>query len=269
MLLAQLTDTHVLDPSSDEERWVDNNARLVEAVSSLNAESDPPRAVLATGDLTNNAGPGELRELARLFEPLTLPVLALPGNHDDRDQIRSVFDMPWAAADNLSWVVELDELRLIGLDTIVPGKHHGDFDRARQDWLAQTLADTADHPVAIVMHHPPFLSGIEWMDRSALRNTDAFVELVAAHPNVGRIFCGHLHRPILATVAGVSASVGLSTVHHVALDTTPAAPIELIRDPVGYQLHRFEAGAWLSHTRDIATGEKAFTPSWASEHGAG
>ncbi len=263
MLLAQLTDTHILNPNSTEERWVDNNGRLAQAVASLNSETRRPDALLATGDLTNNAQPGELEELLRLLEPVEIPILALPGNHDDRAEIRGAFDMPWASDDNLSWSIELDGLQIIGLDTTVPGEHYGDFDTEREVWLADALSETAGQPTVIAMHHPPFASGIHWMDSTMLRRAEVFADLIKANRHVNRIFCGHLHRPIQTTVGGVQTTVGLSTVHHVALNTTPQAPIEIIRDPTGYQLHHFDGSNWVSHTRYIDTGEEAFIPSWA------
>jgi 3',5'-cyclic AMP phosphodiesterase CpdA len=266
MLLAQLTDTHVLDPSSDEERWVDNNRRLAEAVAALNGERPRPELVLATGDLTNGGQPGELAELVRLLEPLETPVLPLPGNHDDRDGFRQAFDMPWTEPDHLSWVVDVDRLRLVGLDTMVPGEIGGTLDAERERWLTEALADDPDRPTAIAMHHPPFVSGIGFMDDSNLARHDAFADVVAANPQVGRIFCGHLHRPVQTTVAGVPVTVGPSTVQHVALDLLPGAPTRMIRDPAGYHLHRFDGTTWLTHTRYIDTGEAPFVPSWATGH---
>jgi 3',5'-cyclic AMP phosphodiesterase CpdA len=229
MLLAQVSDTHVLDPASDEERWVDNNGRLAEAVRALNDERPRPEVVLATGDLTNNAEPGELAELVRLLAPLEIPLLVLPGNHDARDGLRATFDMPWASEDHLSWTVQLGPLRLIGLDTLVPGKAHGELDPEREEWL---------------------------------RRADAFVALLRANPQVSRVFCGHLHRPVQAVVGGVTTTACLSTVHHVALNLAADAPIEIIRDPAGYQLHHYDddSATWVSHTRYIDTGEKPFAP---------
>jgi Icc protein len=265
MLLAQLTDTHVLDPASDEPRYVDNNARLTLAVDSLNGESPAPEVVLATGDLTNDGRPGELAELVRQLARLTVPVLVLPGNHDDRASLRAAFDQPWAAADHLSWVADVGGVRIVGLDTQLPGEMGGLFDPEREAWLAETLAETraSGQATLIAMHHPPFASGLAWMDTGMLARADVFTRVVGANPQVGRILCGHLHRPVQTTVAGVATSVGLSTVHHVALDLDPGAGITMIRDPAGYQLHRYQQGQWVSHTRYIDTGEAAFTPSWA------
>jgi 3',5'-cyclic-AMP phosphodiesterase len=265
MLLAQLTDTHVLDPDSGEERWVDNNARLAMAVESINAERPRPDAVLATGDLTNDGRPAETDELVRQLRGLEMPVLALPGNHDNRALLWAAFDLPWAGPDNLSWTIDVGELRIIGLDTQRPGAIGGVFDAEREAWLTGALADAAadGRPTLIAMHHPPFETGIVWMDHDLYRRADAFAALVAANPHVTRIVCGHLHRPVQSVVAGVLATVGLSTVHHVALNLDPDSDIELIRDPAGYQLHRFQDGRWVSHTRYIDTGEQAFRPSWA------
>lgn len=265
MLLAQLTDTHILAPDTDTEHWVDNNGRLAMAVSSLNAETVRPTAILATGDLTNNAEPGEIDELVRLLEPLEIPILALPGNHDDRAEIAAAFDLPWAAPDNLSWVIDVEGLAVVGLDTSVPGEHHGDFDEAREAWLVNALAATAERPTVVAMHHPPFASGVGWMDETILRRADVFEAVIAANPHVTRIFCGHLHRPLLTTVGGVTTSAGLSTVHHIGLDLAEGAPTTIIRDPAGYQLHHFDGQRWVTNTRYIGTGESAFVPSWADE----
>ncbi|MCP3989593.1 MAG: phosphodiesterase [Actinomycetia bacterium] len=263
MLLAQLTDTHILDPDGDDERFVDNNQRLVQAVDGLNQEQPRPEAVIATGDMTNNGHPAELVELQRLLASLQLPLLILPGNHDNNDAFRDAFDMPWASDEHLSWVVDFDEVVLIGLDTTVVGHHHGLFDEDRQDWLAGVLAETGGRPTVVALHHPPFVSGLAAMDGTMLGRADAFAEVVAANPNVNRILCGHLHRQVIATVGGVTTSSCLSTVHHVGLNLTPNAPIELICDPAGYQLHTFDGSSWVTHQRFIDTGEAPFRPAWA------
>ncbi len=268
MLLAQLTDTHVLRADSDEERWVDNNGRLAMAVASLNAEPARPAAVLATGDLTNNAEDGEIAELVRLLEPLEIDLLALPGNHDDRAEIAAAFDMPWAGPDNLSWSVEVGEVAIVGLDTTVPGLPGGEFDTAREAWLRDALTATAGMPTVVAMHHPPFASGIGWMDETMLGRADAFEAAIADHPHVVRILCGHLHRPMVTTIAGVTTSSCLSTVHHIGLDLDEGAPIRVIRDPAGYQLHLLDRGRWVTHSRYIDTGEEPFVPSWAAGAGS-
>ena len=109
VLVGQLTDTHVAASGPDgaplDELYVDNNARLVSAVASINAEAPALDVLLGTGDLTNWARPAEYDILAELLAPLVVPFLPLPGNHDDRDLLRATFpDAPWIDAAHASWV---------------------------------------------------------------------------------------------------------------------------------------------------------------------
>ncbi|MEM7338371.1 MAG: phosphodiesterase [Actinomycetota bacterium] len=260
--LAQITDTHVLDPARDDVAFVDNNARLAEAVAGLNAEHPRPEVVLATGDMTNDGHPGELDQLTDLLAPLEIPLLILPGNHDHRPSFRARFAMDWAADDHLSWVAPVGDLTVIGLDATVDDGNHGDYTDGHDAWLSRTLAAIGDAPCAIALHHPPYVSGIAFMDRSTLRNGDRFLATVARHPNVLRVVCGHLHRPTVVSMAGVTVSSCLSTVQSPALMLGPEDPVALIRDPAGYHLHHVDTdrGLWLTHTRYIATGEQPIFP---------
>ena len=268
MLLAQLTDTHIVDPAaSTDELLVDNNERLALAVARLNAETVRPDVVVATGDLTDHGSEVEMDLLAELLSPLEMPVLALPGNHDLRETFRAAFDQPWASDRHLSWAVDIgsddDAIHLIGLDTILPGTHAGMFDEERQAWLGAALDAAADRPTVIAMHHPPFRTGIHWMDATGLGRMEEFVATVAGRPNVVRILCGHIHRPITTTVAGITTTIGPSPIHHVELDLDPRAPVELIDDPAGYQLHHRHDGNWVSHIRFVAPANRPVRPSWS------
>lgn len=280
-LLAQLTDTHVLDPLSDETRYVDNNGRLAEAVMAINAESPQPDAVLATGDLVNWGHQPEYDQLATLLEPLDAPVLALPGNHDDRARIRAAFPAtPWADTEHASWQSQVGNVCVIGLDSTIPGQPGAEFDATREHWLAEALAtvnhsavtestatasgdDSGQSQAVLALHHPPFQTGIGWMDKSGFKGVDRLVAMLRAHGGIDRLICGHLHRPISSAVAGIPAQVGLSTIQHVGLDLEPDAPITLINDPAGFMLHQFTGATWVTHTRYIATGERPYTPDWA------
>jgi 3',5'-cyclic AMP phosphodiesterase CpdA len=270
-LLAQITDTHIVGSDHDGELYVDNNARLAQAVEHVMAESVLPDAVLLTGDLTDIGSEEEMELVLDLIEPLSMPVLSLPGNHDRRPTFRRWFDMPWADGDHLSWVVPFDDFNLVGLDTLVGGQaganseidHGGLFDEAREAWLNDTLESTSDRPTAIAMHHPPFDSGIWWMDGMGLRNRGRFIDVVSSHDHVTRIFCGHLHRPITTMVGGAVATTGISTVHQVQLDLRPDCPVQVICDPPGYQLHVFDGAGWTSHTRHFASNDGPIDPAWA------
>lgn len=275
VLIGQLTDPHVMsaaelvsnaDAGGDT---VDNNARLVAAVDSIVAESPRLDAVVVTGDLTDTSRPEAFATLSGELSRIDVPVLVLPGNHDTREATREAFpDAGWVDADHLSWVHEVGDVRIIGLDSTRPAYHGAEFDADRADYLDSVLAARHDGPTLLAMHHPPFVTGVEWMDRAGFVGSDRFTEVLAAHPGaVDKIVCGHLHRSITSSVAGVVAQVGISTVQHVALDLALASEPQLVHDPVGYQIHRVVADApahrVVTHVRHIDTGERPFVPDWA------
>jgi Icc protein len=267
VLIGQLTDTHVIADADTGQHYVDNNARLASAVASLVAESPALDAVLVTGDLTDTAHPDAFATLTEMLAPIGVPVLPLPGNHDTRPSTRDAFpDAGWIDADHLSWVHNVRGVRIIGLDSTRAGYHGAEFDDDRAEFLQETLSDLYAGPTLLAMHHPPFATGIGWMDEAGFVGLDRFTEVLAAHPGtVDKIVCGHLHRSITSVVAGVPAQIGISTVQHVALDLSPDAGPSLVHDPVGYQIHRVTDGPRrvITHTRYIETGAIPLVPDWA------
>lgn len=262
--LVQITDTHVVTADTDEVLYVDNNARLATAVASINAEPTPISAVIATGDLTQWGIAAEFAQLAELLAPLDMPVLPVPGNHDDRSEMRRRFpDHPWADAEHLSWVVVIDGVRIVGLDSTVPGEAGATFGADRERWLVSVLGTQHDGPTILAMHHPPFVTGIEWMDRSGFDALERFESVIRESGTVDRIVCGHMHRPMSAMVGGVVAEVGPSTAIHVALDLQPGGPKRVVRDAAGYRIFRVDGTAIVGHVRPVGTGESAFVPGWA------
>ncbi len=101
----------------------------------------------------------------------------------------------------------------------------------------------------VLMHHPPFATGIAHMDQYGLRDTAAFAEIVSRNRQIERILCGHLHRAIDRRFAGTVAGTAPSTAHQVSLDLEPQAPLQFVFEPPGYQLHLWREGMGLvSHT---------------------
>jgi 3',5'-cyclic-AMP phosphodiesterase len=175
---------------------------------------------------------------------------------------------PWADAPHASWTTTIGDsgrsVRLVGLDSTRPGRPGGEFDGEREDWLRSELVRPFDGVTILAMHHPPFATGIEWMDRSGFIGLDRFEIVLSEHP-VDRIVCGHMHRPITSTVADIPVSVGPPTVQSVLLDLAPASSPAVIRDPVGYLVHLVDDGRIVTHTRYIATGEPSIVPTWARQ----
>jgi 3',5'-cyclic-AMP phosphodiesterase len=247
MILAQVSDTHITEKDRLAYGRVDTAAHLTRAVDHLGRLTPRPDVVLATGDLVDLGRPDEYRHLRELLAPLTMPVYLIPGNHDDRAALIEEFPdhayLPRAGF--LQYVVDRDPVRLVMLDTLVPGQAGGLVCAERLAWLEARLAEATDRPTVIVMHHPPFDTGIRGMDRMGLAGAEALGEVVRRHPQIERILCGHLHRPIQVRWCGTVASTAPSTAHQVWLDLRDDGALGFIMEPPAVQLHVWRAGTGL------------------------
>ncbi|MFC1411128.1 metallophosphoesterase [Streptacidiphilus sp. N1-12] len=198
LVLAHLSDIHI----DDSPRSAARARSVLRYLEALPFDLD---AVLVTGDITDHGLPREY-ELARRILTSRHPVLTCPGNHDDRAAYREVLLGEPAAEDPAAPV---NRVRRIGravialCDSTVPGTSPGRLDQDTCAWLADVLDETpADTPVLIAFHHPPatlhhpFIDGIRQFD------TEPLAALVAAHPNVVGLLCGHAHTAAATTFAG-------------------------------------------------------------------
>jgi 3',5'-cyclic AMP phosphodiesterase CpdA len=169
--LAQLTDLHIREPGRLTYRRIDTAQYLERAVQSVLALPQQPHALVITGDLTDFGRPAEYAHLRSLLAPLgELPIYLLPGNHDDRDGLRAAFpEHAWLRSEGfIQYAVDIGDLRLIALDTVVPGHSEGALCEERLQWLELQLTASEGRPVVIAMHHPPFETLIGHMDKIGL-----------------------------------------------------------------------------------------------------
>jgi Icc protein len=257
MLIAQITDLHVRPRGRPSNRVVETNMMTERAIDVLLALRPRPDVVLITGDITECGLVEEYEQFKAIVRRLDIPYFMVPGNHDRRDNFRRVLaDHPTVVADPefVQFVVDDFPLRLIGLDTLVPGKGEGALCHRRLAFLERVLARTPEKPTVIFMHHPPFDCGIVHMDRIRLiEGARRLAEIVGAHRNVERILCGHHHRAIEARFAGTIASISPGVAHQVVLDLSEDHAGALVLEPPAYQLHRYRPDTGVvSHTAYVA-----------------
>ncbi len=238
--IVQLTDLHVRPKGLPANRVAETTmltTRALRAVDRLRPAAD---AVIITGDLTECGLAEEyavLRDL--LARELHRPVYVIPGNHDRRETLLAGLPGVRSEGGFVQYAVDDLPVRIVMLDTVVPGAAHGALCERRLDWLDRTLAAAPDKPTLLGMHHPPFACGIAHMDRIALAEPERFAALVARHRQVVRIVCGHHHRPIVAGVGGVVTTICPSAAQQVELDLAHDAPANFVLEPAGYQIHRW------------------------------
>jgi 3',5'-cyclic AMP phosphodiesterase CpdA len=244
-LIAQISDLHLKAGQKLTYGVVDTLGALRRAVDHLNASYPRPDIVVISGDLVDFGRPDEYAVLHPELERLHMPYYLVPGNHDNREHLLAAFAdhayLPKSASAPLDWVVEEHPVRLIGLDTTIPGAHGGQLLDSQLLWLDEQLARRPDVPTLLVLHHPPFISGIGHMDGQRFINASALEQVIARHPQVERLLCGHLHRPMQRRFGGSLSCVCPGTSHQIVLDLQQTAPAHFNLEPAGYLLHRWHA----------------------------
>jgi 3',5'-cyclic-AMP phosphodiesterase len=220
VLIAQITDTHVRRKGDLLHHMIHTGRELRRCVETINRLSPLPALVVATGDLVDRGKVKEYRRLRKLLAELRVPCYLIPGNHDDRDELRAAFpDHSYLPPRGpLSYVIESRPIRIIGLDTTRGRKPGGEIDESRLGWLDQRLSEAAATPTLIAMHHPPFDTGIGPVDAHGFKGREAFEALIASHPQVVRIISGHIHRALEVPFGGTTASTAPSTAHQLVID---------------------------------------------------
>lgn len=253
MILCQISDTHIKAERRKAYGIVDTSAMLERCVQHVLTLPQRPDAVIFTGDLVDWGRHEEYALLRELIQPLleALPVYLLPGNHDDRQVLREAFDEHaylWQWEPFVQYAIDDHPVRLVALDTLIPGSGSGELCAPRLQWLDRTLGAQPGKPTVVALHHPPFATGIGHMDRLALAGSQALAQVIVRHPQVERVIAGHLHRPITVRFAGTVASTCPSPAHQVALDLAPDAADNYVLEPPGYQLHWWSGQQLVSHT---------------------
>lgn len=244
MLIAQVTDPHIKAEGQLAYRKVDTAENLRRCVRHLLRLETRPDVVLMTGDLTDFGRAEEYRLLRQLLAPIDMPVFVIPGNHDERENFRAAFSdhayLP--ATGDLSYVIEDYPVRMIALDTTIPGEPGGRIEPHRLNWLDDQLGTKPDSPTLIFMHHPPIFTGIRHMDVQNCENGDDLGRLLRKHPQVFQILCGHVHRPIHSQWCGVTVSIAPSSSHYVALDLSERSSRDFYLEPPTLQLYEWREG---------------------------
>lgn len=255
MIIAQMTDIHIgFEPEARPEEL--NRQRFRAVLDRLQRQPNPIDLLLLTGDITDRGDRESFEKTAELLSELDMPIKALVGNHDTREELLNAFPDTETTDDGFiqsAWVQ--DGLLVILLDTLEPGRHGGAFCEKRASWLAGILADNPDVPALIFMHHPPVISGIAWMDPDPADKWLARLcgALSGHEARVLAIHCGHLHRQLSARFCGIPVSVTPSVAPLVSMDMRPISSTKpdsralITTEPPTYALHRWENGNLASH----------------------
>ena len=209
MLIAQISDTHILAHESDHPAAQSRADCLRRCVADINDQR--PDAVIFTGDTVQHGQPDEYARLRELLAPLQAPLYLIPGNRDDKSALRAAFsDKSYFPANGsfLHYAIDDYALRLVAIDSTSPGERKGVFCPERQAWLDTVLGEQAQKPTLLFIHHPPFDVDDHYV--GGYRRTEeatALADVVSRHSQVVGLLCGHVHCPVERQWAGTTASI--------------------------------------------------------------
>jgi 3',5'-cyclic-AMP phosphodiesterase len=253
MLIAHLSDPHLCSPGTLYQTVLDSNARFEAALDQVHSLS--PDLVILSGDLTEHGTPDEYALAQTFLSRLSAPILAIPGNHDDREAFRQGLAglsglIPLSLEGPLHGVAE-GPVRVVGLDVTVPGDHHGQIDAIHAEWLEATLAAAPATPTLLMLHQPPFDTGMGFIDAYRCFGENQLVRVLTRHPQVIRLLAGHVHRFSLTSFANRIALTAPTTVSSLALRLAPGAAPASFSEPPAMLLHHWRDGRLVSHLQPL------------------
>ena len=246
MLVAQISDTHILAPTADHPSVHLRANWLRQCIADINNQQ--PDAVIFTGDTVQTGQPEEYQLLRELLAPLDAPLYLVPGNRDDNRALRTALsdldNLP-AEGDYLHYAVEDHAVRLVAIDSTDYGERKGVFCPVRQAWLDEVLSEQPDRPTLLFIHHPPFdiddhyIGGYRRPEEAT-----ALTDIVRRYNQVQGLLCGHVHWPVDVQWAGTRAIVMPS----VAVDLRKGIDEVVAKERPIYMLHQLSAETGLTST---------------------
>lgn len=244
--LIQISDTHVVAAPDLVSGRLDTRKLLQAAVDRIAADLEkigPVDGLIVTGDISDDGSAQSYRIAQEILGRLELPLFFIPGNHDDRQVMFDVFGAPHGeGVSKYHWTARVGEIQLIGLDTTIPRSGGGDIDDETLNFLSAQLQMSKGIPSIVALHHPPFASGVRFMDKIGLRGVDNLREVLEVAPAEVRLICGHLHSNVVASVGRRIAISSPSTCSTFDADYRDNAPVGFTTRPGGYMIHQWVDG---------------------------
>lgn len=257
LLIAQITDIHIgFDPDAGEDEF--NYKRFLAVRDHLMAQEVQPDILILSGDLADGGNADSYARLKDAISVCPFPVYPMTGNHDTRSVLVKAFPGFENEDGFVQYAIELDGFRVLCIDSLDQGRHGGGFCEKRAAWVTRELNAHPETPTLIVLHHPPVVAGIDWMDpKTSEPWYQRFHETVAGQSQIVGIAAGHLHRPVFSEVQGIPLSVVPAVAPAVTLDLRPVdteiADERGIVDaePPFYGLHRWHDGKLVTHLQPV------------------
>lgn len=246
--ILQISDTHIVAEGALVSGRLETSRSLEELVEYLvevQYEIGGLDAILVSGDLSEDGSLESYHTFKEIIGRLEAPLYVIPGNHDAREPMRGAFASGgYLPPDGkLNWHQVIGNIHLIGLDTLIEGSGGGELDAATLTFLDDALAKISGAPVLLALHHPPFDTGIQFMDKIGINDGLAgFDDILSAYKGEVRVICGHIHSIIASTIGGKMVLSAPSPCSTFAFNIQENAPVGFMDSGDGCFLHRWTSG---------------------------
>lgn len=246
--IIQISDTHLVGEGNFVSKTLETAAPLedlIGRISEIQLEVGAIDAIIISGDISDDGSVESYARFKSILSPLNLPFFAVPGNHDVRSSFRAAFSSAGYLPDSnkLNWHQIVGEVHIIGLDTLIEGQGRGELDSKTLQFLETTLENLNNAPVILMFHHPPFKSGINFMDSIGLHTGQSRLsEILKSYFGELIVVCGHIHRNIVTRLAGHTVISAPSTCSSFLYNVHKNAPVGFLKQAGGLILHDWSQG---------------------------
>jgi 3',5'-cyclic-AMP phosphodiesterase len=197
-----LSDLHLVEEGALSV-GLDTAHRMQLAVDCINTRYADADLCIIAGDLADLGQEAAYHRLRALTAQISIPTYITLGNHDDRPTFLSVFGAEMLAeTGKVDHVIDIKGYRIVVLDSSEPGRVDGVLTAVQMDWLRARLAEAADRPVIVILHHNANALHIE-ADDIKLLDDAPFIAALKTHADIRQVIAGHVHLTSTATYHGL------------------------------------------------------------------
>ena len=256
--IVQLTDLHLFADPGGRLYGIPTHERLRDGVAHVEQNAGRGDHLVVTGDHTHDDLPETYAAIREILQPWADRTWFVPGNHEDRETLRSAFPdrIAGAGTESITFSFTPGGSLCLGLDTHVPGQVSGHIGADQIAWVGAEIE--AHDPVSVVlfMHHPPILLGRPWLDRIGLAGREGLQDLLLRDERIRLVCCGHVHHESSHSVGAARVVTTPST----GLQFSPGSDEALfVQAAPGYRIVELDGTSCV--TRVVRLPEARYAPS--------
>jgi Icc protein len=189
--LLQITDTHLFSDRNKDLLGIKTVQSYEAVIEHALRYSSDCRAVLSTGDLSQDHSSQSYIDFTTLIKTLNMPCYWLPGNHDQQSVM-----LPNLLQQGLARTRQIisEHWQIIMLDSQVEGFVYGELAERQLVFLQQALSEYPEKYALICLHHHVLPVGSAWLDQHILKNSQPFLDIIESFENVRAVLSGHVHQ---------------------------------------------------------------------------